>query len=803
MYCPGIGIVSKDPALTSAIVFGIQQLFQPLSVTTLRIRNESAIPLSPVSVLPLHQQLLNKAVNQIGRLEKTFNVSLYVADSLEQLCHQLTEQQQDSLDLLFYDNQLGISAQQLQERLDSFYSALSKRKISGLRSPLSLVYFTSPPSHGLVFSLANSVEHYVHKQQSHWQAIIASQSIVDTMEFLLRYYCNPLLARKLRSLPHAGRIQGVTEYGRRFISLATFMLEFFTARADDNWLFGYYTGSVIAPFIDALEQGLAQRQITIINGCNEHSLACSALANWQLYRSPFLLTVTCGMMLEFKGTLLNLKRSRARGFIVCGEGEPNHWFAAQGMMNAEEDIRRILDGMAIAWVYMCDPQQMEHDLIEAQNLYDRDQGPVVLLATPRVLDSCRSLPSAVIAPIPVKKSASQAIPSLPDNIMALLNQHSRKLLWVVDSPLSAQERTLLMDIARQAGIALADSVQRPGCVSAYPEGNYNAQYLGTLGVYGTSRELLSYLYQDGELNPKQDQVIFFLKSRLGQPSSPFPPGNFKHRLETIQVTENAAHIAPHASQGLCMKLVDFLLQIKAKLAVDPQVLAYRQTQIARAKSLSAGLLSQLPSCPMSPDYFFYRFSELLKALIQKQAYRYTGLFDAGRCGFSALGSLPRTGPGFSSIYGRGCMGDALMAFPLVALKNPGNTVAFVGDGARNLAPDILPFLLKNLRGVKSTVRGSATLFIFVNNSLSMVRTYQERALLGHAGEQMNSLSLYQSPAVFYHAGVKITQHSIIEFDPEQMHEWLTSKNSINIIQVMTAHNNQGDMYRHFSTDWYY
>ncbi|GGO72931.1 hypothetical protein [Bowmanella pacifica] len=800
MYQPGIGIISQDTHVTAAIVNGLRPLFsQPerYQIQILGSAPEENIPLSP---LPLYSTLCEKAIAQLNALQTPVSLTLYLASSLNGLTDLLQSARATALDMIIYDNQAGQPQATLHDNTARFYQQLNQLTIRAIRTPMSTVYLNPPPAdNSLLYSLTDTVEHYLDKSQTDWQAVLASQSLVDVMEYLVRFHCNPLLARKVRGLP-TQQVHSSADYGTRPVSLATFMLNFFTHQAQDNWLFAYYTGSIIAPFIDAMESALAARPVTVINGCNEHSLACSALANWQLHASPYLITVTCGMMLEFKGSLLNLKRSKARGFIVCGEGETTSWFAAQGMINAEEDVRTILDAMNIPWVYMQDPAHLDADLKQAMQYYTTQPGPVVLLPTPRVLDTCRRLPDELLTDMPSAGNATSS-ESVPEHIIQLINHAKRKVVWVIDSPLSDSEQQDLQAIAEQAGIAVADSVQRPGTVSRYQQGRKNSQYLGTLGVYGTSRPTLQYLYTDGELNPRDEQILFFLKSRLGQPSSPFPAGNFKTRLETVQVTHDRSHLAPHVNHGLCMEVADFLRQVRSRLQVDDEILTFRQNALKAATSAPPSLLNQLPSSPMTPDYFFTQLNQLLVNLIEQQDYRYTGLFDAGRCGFSALCSVIRTGPGFSSIYGRGCMGDALMAFPLVAVKNPANTLAFIGDGARNLVADILPFVLKNI-GHRQTITGSATLFVFVNNSLSMVRTYQERAILGHAGEQMNSVNFKHPDRQWQHQGLKVNLATIHHFDAEKMRQWLTAKNQLNVIQVMTAHNNQGEMYRHFAEDWY-
>src|SRR5690606_40824617 len=96
----------------------------------------------------------------------------------------------------------------------------------------------------------------------------------------------------------------------------------------------------------------------------------------------------------------------------------------------------------------------------------------------------------------------------------------------------------------------------------------------------------------------------------------------------------------------------------------------------------------LDTLPMSASYFTMHMGKLVHRLIQEENYRYTGVYDVGRGGLSALRNIPRTDPGFSGWYGRALMGDALSALPYIARTSRHNVLAFIGDGARALVPDI-------------------------------------------------------------------------------------------------------------------
>ncbi|TXS42305.1 hypothetical protein EAO77_35540, partial [Streptomyces sp. t39] len=97
-------------------------------------------------------------------------------------------------------------------------------------------------------------------------------------------------------------------------------------RAGARWGLHYYTGSVVSGLIGDLEEHAARAGNPVLRGPSEHSLACGALARWQLDGAPFLIVVTSGMIDEFRGTLANLRESRARGFIVCADSSPGAWF---------------------------------------------------------------------------------------------------------------------------------------------------------------------------------------------------------------------------------------------------------------------------------------------------------------------------------------------------------------------------------------------------------------------------------------------------------------------------------------------
>ena len=189
------------------------------------------------------------------------------------------------------------------------------------------------------------------------------------------------------------------------------------------------------------------------------------------------------------------------------------------------------------------------------------------------------------------------------------------------------------------------------------------EYLGTLGMYGYSARVYDYLHSDGRLRPRDDQCVFFVKSRIAEVATPFSPRTLDRMLRVVQVTRQREHLAPFADHHVPADSLDFLREVRRRLDVRPEVRAARRAALAETADSTSDMLHALPLMPMSPNYFFRRLGAVLDQLITTHGYTYTGVYDVGRGGLSAVRNLPRTGPGFSGWYGRALMGDALQAIP--------------------------------------------------------------------------------------------------------------------------------------------
>lgn len=259
--------------------------------------------------------------------------------------------------------------------------------------------------------------------------------------------------------------------------LAEELAAFLDERAGSAWGLHYYTGSAVSGLIADLETRSALGGNPVLRGPSEHSLACGALARWQLDEAPFLIVVTSGMIDEFRGTLANLREARARGFIVCAESPRNAWYPMQGTVHGAEDSREVLRARGMEFRYLDDPARLEDHLREAFTAYEADRGPVVLLATPEVLRVAAvpvrtvrsggetprdSVPAAGPGPFPADGTTTRPRSRLVIDedglapILDIVNHGPSRLLWQCGR-LGAEERDLVHDIAARAGIALADS----------------------------------------------------------------------------------------------------------------------------------------------------------------------------------------------------------------------------------------------------------------------------------------------------------------------------------------------------------
>ncbi|MEU6809344.1 hypothetical protein ABZ920_10105 [Streptomyces sp. NPDC046831] len=571
-------------------------------------------------------------------------------------------------------------------------------------------------------------------------------------------------------------------------ALARALFDFLGERAGATWGLHYYTGSVVSGLIAELDRLAAGQGNPVLRGPSEHSLACGALARWQLDEAPFLIVVTSGMVDEFRGTLANLRQAQARGFIVCADAPQGAWFPFQGTVHAAEDSRAVLEARRIPYVYLDDPATLEEGLAAAYTAYDRNDGPVVLLATPSVLTSVAPL-AADVPPRP--RSVLQVRDDQLAPVAELVNSGPARMLWQCGR-LDGEESALVHEIAARAGIALTDSLTRPGTVSAYRGGRKVQEYLGSLGLYGYSARVHAYLHQGGRLRPRDEQALLFLKGRVGEASTPFSPRALARQLRIAQVTREAAHLAPFTDHPVHAEALPFLRALRERLDVDPELLARRRAALTEARHSPDDAVHALPVLPMSANYFFHRLGHVLEQLITEKGYTYTGVFDVGRGGFSAVRNLPRTGPGFSGWYGRALMGDALQAVPAVALTRDDNVLAFIGDGASALVPDIVPTLVQQVCLYGQRLRRNVTVFRLVDGGHSVIRSYHE----GRTGSELhrqNQVLHLLDPEWTKNFGHLTLQHRHVEdVAADQLRDWLTQPATVNVCSVLLSHNNEGD-----------
>lgn len=584
------------------------------------------------------------------------------------------------------------------------------------------------------------------------------------------------------------------------------LARFLDERAGAHWGLHYYTGSVVSGLIGDLEAHAARCGNPVLRGPSEHSLACGALARWQLDEAPFLIVVTSGMVDEFRGTLANLRDARAQGFIVCADSADGAWFPFQGTVHGAEDSREVLRAKGIPFRHLDDPGRLPEDLHEAFTAYGSGGGPVVLLATPAVLGTI-ALPAHVPSGgRPASPGSEQAArPALPvaprprltvredamAPVMDLVNTGPSRLLWQCGR-LGAEESRLVHDLAARAGIALADSLTRPGTVARYRDGHVVPQYLGTLGMYGYSDRVHDFLHQAGRLRPRDEQCLFFLKSRITEASTPFSPRALNRGLRIVQVTREESHLAPFTDHGLVCDGLDFLREVHRRLDVSVALRSRREQAIAQSRDSASDIAHTLPLTPMSPNYFFDRLGAVLDALVTTYGYAYTGIFDVGRGGLSAVRNLPRTGPGFSGWYGRALMGDALQSVPAVTLTRDGNVLAFVGDGAAALVPDIVPTLVQEVTVNGHRIAGNLSIFRLIDGGHSVIRTYQGGRQAGGTSRQTQVLHLLDDEWERAYGELTVSHRHLTDVDPVALVDRLRRPSTVDLYSVPMAHNNEGD-----------
>ncbi|GAA1978004.1 hypothetical protein [Kitasatospora viridis] len=729
---------------------------------------------------PVHAETVRRARRFLNRALADQRVEQLTADTLAELPAVLAAAASaghtDTLALLLVDAAgAGLSTDPLADTVGPALAELAERLPAGLRADLSAYtvhVYTEPERAADPTRLAPP---YAVRQLPGRPELLAADVVRALADFVQMHDA----ADALRGSAPAQR------------ALAGALTGFLTARAGHDWGLHYYTGSLVTGLIGELEVLAEQGGNPVLRGPSEHALAAGALARWQLDAAPFLIVVTNGMVDEFRGTLANLRESRARGFIVCADSPTDAWFPFQGTVHAAEDSREVLRARRLEGVYLDDPARLTEDLATAFEAYRADRGPVVLLVSNAVLDA--ATPPDLVLPEPRPAGELRVGEDVLAELARLVGQQPVRMLWQC-GPLDEQQRELTYELARTAGIALADSPTRPGTVARYHRGERVPEYLGTLGMFGCSARVHDFLHQQGWLRRRADQSLLFLNSRIPELATPFQPRQLDRSLHIAQVTRDASHLAPFADLKVHADATGLLRELRDRVRVDPEVLALRRAAIDETRDSASDMVHQLPLLPMSPNYFYHHLGGLLDELITRHDYRYTGLYDVGRGAMSAIRNLPRTGTGFSGWYGRALMGDALQAVPSVALTREGNVLAFVGDGATGLVPDILPTLIQQSVLYGARPAGNLTVFRLVDGGHSVIRTYRETQAGATADRQTRVLHLLQPEGEQRYGDLTVRHRHIEDVAGclDELGERLRTPGVVDVYSVLLSHNNEGD-----------
>lgn len=563
------------------------------------------------------------------------------------------------------------------------------------------------------------------------------------------------------------------------------------------WDLRYYTGSVVSGLIHDLEAVVESRGGAAYRGANEHALAVGALARWQLDRVASVIVVTSGMLDEFKGALANLVAARAPVLIICAEGHPSTWRGFQSTISSEEDMRDVLMARRIRHLYMQDAASLDRDLALIAEMLDSARGPVVLLTHQEVLES----PSqddgepaqSMLRPPPatVDPEAEQGRIDITD-LAATFNDPERDRLLIVCGQLEPRTRDLVHRLAQASGAATADSLLHPGAVTPHDTGAAGHAYLGPLGLYGYSGAVHSYLHADGRPRPRSSTTLVFVGSPIGEVDTPFSEGALRRRFHLAQIVEDELDIAPFTDISVVADCADALAAVLDSLDVPQEIIEARRENAAQALSATPALTQLIDTFPMTADRFTHLLGATVTELIAETGFQYTGVYDVGRGGISALRNIPRTSPGFSGWFGRAAMGDAKAAIPAIAMSEDRNVLAFIGDGADRIGPDIAPTLIEHVRHTGRPPGGSITVFVLNNGSHSVITSYRE-ARIGQPGGRQMVVENVAAPEHDLTVGpLLVRRRPMLHYDPAIVKEALDARGAITIIDVTLRHSDFGD-----------
>ncbi|WP_024804908.1 hypothetical protein [Nocardia sp. BMG51109] len=571
-------------------------------------------------------------------------------------------------------------------------------------------------------------------------------------------------------------------------AVAGALARFLDDRAGREWGLHYYTGSVVASFIDDLAEHARRQGNPVVRGPSEHSLACSALARWSLDRAPFLIVTTSGMHDEFRGTLANLQRAAASGFIVCADSRPGQWYPFQGTIHHHEDSREALRAKGIALVHIAVAADVPRGLAEAFAHYRAGRGPVMILASRDALGVTGEL-EPIATPPAQPHDPVEVRPSAFEDLVGLLNSAPKRILCQ-PAELTGTGRDLMYALASRAGVALADSLARPGTVCGYHRGAPVPEFLGTMSLYGYSARVYEYLHSDGRVRPAAEQALLFVDTPIAEIDTPFSEPTLR-RLAPAQIVSDARDRAPFAGTVVSGHAEKVLRALLDRLEVDPAVLDLRRAAIDATSDSRSDVVGLLPIRPMTINYFVRRLRTALVELIENDGYDYVGVYDVGRAGLSATCNLPRTTVGYSGWFGRALMGDGLQALPGVITRRGTNVLAFIGDGAAALTADIVPTLIQQIAVDGSPFPHNLSIFRFVNGGHSVIRTYRESHRLSAVGTQTGVLGFLGDNWERSIGPLTVGHRRVLSFDDIDLAR-LTRPQSIDLYSVVLGHNNEGD-----------
>ncbi|MCU1730469.1 MULTISPECIES: decarboxylase [unclassified Pseudomonas] len=577
------------------------------------------------------------------------------------------------------------------------------------------------------------------------------------------------------------------------VALARDIQQRMDARWGDHWDCHFFTGSMVAGFLDSMGALLRGSGRGFHTASNEHALAVSALAGWQLYRRAYVIVMTSGMLDELRGTLANLKRAGAPGLVICADSPESVWFAFQGSLDRDNDGHQVIAARGLWQRFIRRPDESRASVESAFAALDAAPAPTFLFATQAVLES--RVETGTEKPAPPQPAPASELDDTQraalDSVLDVLNHEPSRILWQCGR-LSEQERDRVMALARRSGVALADSIIAPGSVSAYQDQEPVLNYLGPLSMYGFSRRIHAFLEQ-----PDADEGkpwLFFLKSKIDQSATPYSEGRLKRLFHIVQINRRREHISPFTEVALELPLATVLDYLEPRLNVPPPLLQARRERLQRLQRTREALPSdQVETLPMTPNFFFHRLGLLLGEMIERDGYRYTGVYDVGRCSISAMRNLPRTDAGFSGWYGRALMGDALMSLPYIALNNSRHVLAFIGDGARALVPDIEQRLAMCLASTADAAQRNVTVLYLSNGVLSMIQTYLDKRYACHGAAQVN-VPLNGGPVWEEQpfGPISICRARLLAFCPDTLRQAITAPGRLNFFDVWLGHNSEGD-----------